>query len=167
MKRQQLHPQCYISGVATLYPSGQQNGFLCSGRFSKMWVLELVFLLLVRDIYKRAFDEFKIRWIPPVPLVYPQPAGFFSLGCSLTKKNPAGPLASMLADWFFSRLYLFKSAWVAKKQAGPTRLFFCIPADLKRYSRLKNQSASIDASGSAGFFFVSEHPKEKKPAGWG
>ena len=29
---------------------------------------------------KRAFDEFKIRWIPPVPLVYPQPAGFFFLG---------------------------------------------------------------------------------------
>ena len=116
MKRQQLHPQCYISGVATLYPSGQQNGFLCSGRFSKMWVLELVFLLLVRDIYKRAFDEFKIRWIPPVPLVYPQPAGFFSLGCSLTKKKTADPLASMLADWFSSRLYLFKSAWSQKNK---------------------------------------------------
>ena len=29
---------------------------------------------------KRAFDEFKIRWIPPVPLVYPQPAGLFFLG---------------------------------------------------------------------------------------
>ena len=40
---------------------------------------------------KRAFDEFKSRWIPPVPLDYPQPAGFFFLGCSLTKKNPAGP----------------------------------------------------------------------------
>ena len=47
---------------------------------------------------KRAFDEFKIRWIPPVPLVYPQPAGFFFLGCSLTGKKTADPLASMLAD---------------------------------------------------------------------
>ena len=35
----------------------------------------------------RAFDEFKIRWIPPVQLVYPEPAGFYFLGCSLTKKK--------------------------------------------------------------------------------
>ena len=55
--------------------------------------------------------------------------------------------------------------WDAKKQAGRTRLFFCDQADLKRYSRLKNQSASIDASGPAGFFFVCEHPKKKK-SGW-
>ena len=49
---------------------------------------------------KRAFDEFKIRWIPPVPLVYPQPAGFFFLGVFADKKKPADPdpLASMLAD---------------------------------------------------------------------
>ena len=46
----------------------------------------------------RAFDEFKIRWIPPVQLVYPEPAGFYFLGCSLTKKKTADPLASMLAD---------------------------------------------------------------------
>ena len=51
--------------------------------------------------------------------------------------------------------------WDAKKQAGRIRLFFCDQADLKRYSRLKNKSASIDASGSAVFFFVSEHPKKK------
>ena len=40
---------------------------------------------------------------------------------------------------------------------------FCDQADLKRYSRLKNQSASIDASGSgsAGVFFVSEQPRKK------
>ena len=44
---------------------------------------------------------------------------------------------------------------------------FCDQADLKRYSRLKNQSASIDANGSAGFFFVSEHPKKKKSGGLG
>ena len=46
-----------------------------------------------------------------------------------------------------------------------TRLFFCDQADLKRYSRLKNQSASIDASGSSVFFFVSEHPKKKECGG--
>ena len=69
------------------------------------------------SLTKRASDEIKIRWIPPVSLVYPQPAGFFFLvGCSLTKKNPAGPLASMLADWFFSRLYLLKSAWSQKNK---------------------------------------------------
>ena len=43
----------------------------------------------------------------------------------------------------------------------------CDQADLKRYSRLRNQSASIDASGSAVFFFVSEHPKKKKSGGLG
>ena len=46
-------------------------------------------------------------------------------------------------------------------------LFFCDQADLKRYSRLKNQSASIDASGSAGFIPVSEHHKKNRAAGWG
>ena len=47
---------------------------------------------------KGAFDEFKIRWIPPVPLVYPQPAGFVFLGAFADEKNQADPLASMLAD---------------------------------------------------------------------
>ena len=52
------------------------------------------------------------------------------------------------------------------KRVGPA-CFFCDQADLERYSRLKNQSASIDASGSPGFFPVSEHPKGKKPGGLG
>ena len=65
---------------------------------------------------------------PRFRLFTPNPPDYFFLGCSLTRKNPADPLASMLADWFFSRLYLFKSAWSQKKQAGPTRLFACIPA---------------------------------------
>ena len=47
---------------------------------------------------KRAFDEFKIRWVPPVPLVYPQPAGLFFLGVFADEKKTADPLASMLAD---------------------------------------------------------------------
>ena len=54
-----------------------------------------------------------------------------------------------------------------QKTSGSDPLVFCDQADLKRYNRLKNQSASIDASGSAGFFFVSEHPKKKKFGGLG
>ena len=46
-------------------------------------------------------------------------------------------------------------------------LFFCDQADLRRNSRLKNQSASIDAGGSAWFFSVSEHVKKKKSVGLG
>ena len=38
-------------------------------------------------VTKRAFDEFKIRWIPPIPLVYPQPAGFFPWGVRWRKKT--------------------------------------------------------------------------------
>ena len=41
-------------------------------------------------ITKRAFDEFKIRWVPPVPLVYPQPAGLFFLGVFADGKKPSG-----------------------------------------------------------------------------
>ena len=51
--------------------------------------------------------------------------------------------------------------WDAKKQAAWTRLFFCDQADLKRYSRLKNQSASIDGNGSAGFFLAANTPRKK------
>ena len=39
---------------------------------------------------KGAFDEFKIRWIPPVPLVYPQPAGFLFLGAFADEKKSSG-----------------------------------------------------------------------------
>ena len=66
----------------------------------------------------------------------------------LTTKGPFGEFAGFYC-------------WDVKKQAGRIRLFFSDQADLKRYSRVKNQSASIDASGYAGFFFVSEHPKKK------
>ena len=65
----------------------------------------------------RAFDEFKIRWIPPVPLVYPQPAGFFFLGVFADGKKPSG---SACID--ASRL-IFQSA-----VSFQIRLFFCIPA---------------------------------------
>ena len=40
----------------------------------------------------------------------------------------------------------------AKKQAGRTRLFFGIQAVFEKNSRLKNQSASIDAGRTACFF---------------
>ena len=38
---------------------------------------------------KRAFDEFNIRWVPPVPLVHPQPAGLFFLGVFADEKKTA------------------------------------------------------------------------------
>ena len=40
-------------------------------------------------------------------------------------------------------------------------------ADSKRDSRMKNQSASIDASGPAGFFYRQRTPQEKKAGGLG
>ena len=49
----------------------------------------------------------------------------------------------------------FYTAGMGEKQAGRIRLFFPDHADLK------SQSAGIDASGPAGFFPVSEHPKKK------
>ena len=77
--------------------------------------------------------------------------------------SPGGTKNSFHEDFFKGAFGEFAGfyRWDASKQAGRTRLFFCDQADLKRYSRLKNQSANIDASGSAGFFFVSEHPKKK------
>ena len=52
-----------------------------------------VYLLMMEAqvVIKRAFDEFKIRWIPPVPLVYPQPAGFFFLGVFADEKKNQMP----------------------------------------------------------------------------
>ena len=66
---------------------------------------------------KRAFDEFKIRWVPPVPLVHPQPAEFFFLGVFADEKKISG---SACID--ASRL-IFQSA-----VSFQIRLFFCIPA---------------------------------------
>ena len=45
---------------------------------------------------------------PRFRLFTPNPPDFFFLERSLTKKNQADPLASMLADWFFNRLYPFQ-----------------------------------------------------------
>ena len=42
--------------------------------------------------------------------------------------------------------------------AGSDLFFFATKRVRKGYSRLKNQSAGIDAGGSACFFFVSEDP---------
>ena len=36
---------------------------------------------------KSAFDGFKNRWLPPIPLVYPQPAGFFFEGVFADEKK--------------------------------------------------------------------------------
>ena len=58
---------------------------------------------------------------PRFRLCTPNPPDFFFLGCSLTKKNPADPHASMLADWFFSRLG-------RKKTSGSDPLVFLHPS---------------------------------------
>ena len=41
-------------------------------------------------VYEYTFDGFKNRWLPPVPLVYPQPAGFFSEGVFADEKKTSG-----------------------------------------------------------------------------
>ena len=79
--------------------------------------------------FKGAFDEFIIRWLPPVPLVYPQPAGFFPWRVRWRGKTKRVGSASIDA----SRL-IFQSAvssqirLVAKRQAGPNCSFLCTPA---------------------------------------
>ena len=80
---------------------------------------------------KRAFDEFKIRWIPLVPLVYPQPAGFFFLGVFADEKKTSGSACIDASRLIFQAAVSFKIRLVARKQAGPTRLFLCDQADLK------------------------------------
>ena len=80
------------------------------------------------SLTKRAFDEFKIRWIPPVPLVYPQPAGFFFLGVFADEKEPSGSACIDASRLIFQSAVSSQIRLVAKKQAGLTRLFRCIPA---------------------------------------
>ena len=76
---------------------------------------------------KRAFDEFKIRWVPPVPLVHPQPAEFFFLGVFADEKKISGSACIVASRLIFQSAVSFQIRLVAKKQAGPTRLYFCIP----------------------------------------
>ena len=65
---------------------------------------------------------------PPVPLVYPQPAGFFPLGVFADGKKTSGSACIDTSRLIFQSAVSFQIRLVAKKQAGPTRLFFCIPA---------------------------------------
>ena len=67
------------------------------------------------------------RWIPPVPLVYPQPAGFFSWGFA-DEKKPSGSACIDASRLIFQSAVSFQIRLVAKKQAGPIRLFLCIAA---------------------------------------
>ena len=50
-----------------------------------------------RELRGRSMNS-KSAGYPRFRLFTPNPPDFFPLGCSLTKKNPANPLASMLAD---------------------------------------------------------------------
>ena len=80
-----------------------------------------IFIHFIREFLfwrsvKSVFDEFKNRWllVTPGSASLPASAAFF-VGSSLTKKKQADPPASMPADWFFSRLYPFRTRLVAKK----------------------------------------------------
>ena len=67
--------------------------------------------------------------ISPVPLVYPQPAaGFIFLGVFADGKKNSGSACIDGSSLNFQSAVSFQIRLVAKKQAGPTRLFFCIPA---------------------------------------
>ena len=65
---------------------------------------------------------------PRFRLFTPNPPDFFFLGCSLTKKKPSGSACIDASRLIFQSAVSFQIRLVAKKQAGPTRLFFCIPA---------------------------------------
>ena len=74
-----------------------------------------------------AFDEFRIRWISPVPLVSPNPP-FFLLGVFADEKNPSGSASIDASQLIFQSAASFQIRFVAKKQAGTTRLLNCTPA---------------------------------------
>ena len=76
-------------------------------------------------VTKSAFDGFKNRWLPPVPLVYPQPAGFFFEGVFADEKKTSGSTSIDASRLIFQSAVFFKNRLDAKKQAGPTSLFFC------------------------------------------
>ena len=65
---------------------------------------------------KRAFDEFKIRWVPPVPLVHPQPAEFFFLGVFADEKKISGSACIDASRLIFQSAVSFQIRLVAKKQ---------------------------------------------------
>ena len=56
------------------------------------------------------------------------PAGFFFLGVFADEKKPSGSACIDACRLIFQSAVSFQIRLVAKKQAGPTRLFFCIPA---------------------------------------
>ena len=74
------------------------------------------------SLTKRAFDEFKIRWISPVPLVYPQPAGFFFLGVFADEKEPSGSACIDASRLIFQSAVSSQIRLVAKKHpSGKTQ----------------------------------------------
>ena len=65
---------------------------------------------------------------PRFRLFTPNPPDFFSLGCSLTKKKSSGSACIDASRLIFQSAVSFQIRLVGYQQAGPTRLFFCIPA---------------------------------------
>ena len=75
------------------------------------------------------------------------------------------PLWSVLVYVWFTLTYSIR--WCLKDIITTKQIWKRTKRIWKGYSRLKNQSASIDASGSSWFFFVSERSKKKKSGGLG
>ena len=74
---------------------------------------------------KGAVGEFKTRWLPPVPLVYPQPLGFFGGVCwrkktKRVRQHRCQPIDS-IGCILFKPAWLQKNKQVATKYVGPTR----------------------------------------------
>ena len=55
---------------------------------------------------------------------FPQPAGFFFEGVFADGKKTSGSASIDASRLIFQSAVFFKNRLVAKKQAGPTRLFF-------------------------------------------
>ena len=65
---------------------------------------------------------------PRFRLFTPNPPAFFYLGVFADGKKTSGSACIDASRLIFQSAVSFPIRFVAKKQAGPTRLFFCIPA---------------------------------------
>ena len=91
-----------------------------------------------------------VRWIQnpldtPGSAFYPQPAGFFFLRVFAYEKKPSGSACIDASRLIFQSAVSFQIRLVAKNQAGPTRLFFCIPA--VKPSEFTERTLSFDTRG--------------------
>ena len=65
---------------------------------------------------------------PRFRLFTPNPPDFFFLGVFADEKKPSGSACIDASRLIFQSAVSFQTRLVAEKQAGPTRLFFCMPA---------------------------------------